>query len=153
VPTSTRSSPEPIADRDSILRASVDIDPADLNEEFIRAPGHIAYWNQQYADAHREHGVAKIEYDRAWAQLYCQLRADFEGRKPAITVDALKAMVDQDPDIYEKQMQVVVTDAERIRLRGIVDAVVAKKDMLQSLGAKLREEMRGDPVLRNQLTG
>lgn len=143
-----------ITDRDSILRASIEIEPEDLNEEFIKAPGQISYWNQAYAEAHKQHALAKLEYDRAWAQLYCSLRAEYEGRKPAVTVDALKALVEQDEDLYHLQMQVVLADAERLRMRGVAEAVIAKKDMLQSLGAKLREELRGDPTLRNNaLTG
>lgn len=141
-------------DRDTFLRQSLEIEPDQLNKEFIRVPGQLAYWNGQYAEAYKAAGLAKINYDRAWAQLYCALKAQQEGSKKPFTVDHLKALVDNDEDLHNLQMEVVIAEAEKLRLRGICEAVAAKKDMVQSLGAKFREEMRGDPMLRsNQLTG
>lgn len=140
-------------DRDAYLRECTEIDPNDLNDEFVKIPGAIAYWNAQLAEATRLHAIAKLDYEREWARLFCTLR-DGKGDKKAPAVDAIKAMCDTDDDLYELKLDVIEKDAERMRLRGIVDAVLGKRDMLQSLGAKLREEMRGDPTLRqNSLTG
>ncbi len=141
-------------DKDTFLRQSVHIEPDQLNEEFIRTPGQLAYWNAQYAKAYEAAAIAKIDYDRAWAQLYVVQKNFYEGQKKPPTVDHLKALVDNDEDLYNMQIEIARTEAEKIRLRGICEAVAAKKDMVQSLGAKLREEMRGDPALRNNaLTG
>lgn len=138
---------------DQYLRECVEIDQSDLNDEFIKIPSAIAYWNHQLAEATKAHAIAKLDYDREWARLFCALR-DGRGDKKAPAVDAIKAMCDMDPELYDLQLDVIEKDAERIRLRGVVDAVLGKRDMLQSLGAKLREEMRGDPSLRqNALTG
>jgi hypothetical protein len=39
-------------------------------------------------------------------------------------------------------------EADRLRLRGIVEAYNAKRDMIISLGANLRLEMLNDPQVR-----
>lgn len=145
--------PANTVNKDAFLRECVEIDPAQLNDEFIRIPGDLAYWSNAYAAASRDAAVAKLDYERAWAQLYLTLKAENAGNKGA-TVDWLKAACDNDPDVYDAQLLMIEKEAEKVRLRGMVDAVIAKKDMVQSLGAKLREEMRGDPTLRaNALTG
>lgn len=142
-----RTYAEPDADRDRYLEESVNIDPDTLNEEFVRLPAAVAYWNKQLSDATLAANMAKLDFDREWARMFCMLRdRPVSGRAPA--VEALKAMCDQDDDLYALQADVIVKEAERLRLRGICEAVLAKRDMIQSLGAKLREEMRGDPMLR-----
>jgi hypothetical protein len=134
-------------DIEQYLQQSTTIDPDDLNAEFIRLPGAVAFWNARLAEATLAAQQAKLDYDREWARLFCLLR-DGRGGGKAPAVDAIKAQCDQDEDLYALQADVIRRDAERLRIRGIVEAVLAKRDMLQSLGAKLREEMRGDPMLR-----
>ena len=157
-----------IGDTQEYLRECLDLDPEQLNEEFCKIPGAIAWWNARFADASKRAAVAKLDYEREWARLYVLLSAppDEEeeeealprGRKKpkkrTLTVDGIKARCDEDPELYQLAVDVALAEAEKIRLRGICEAVLAKRDMLQSLGAKLREELHADVTLRgNALTG
>ena len=59
-------------------------------------------------------------------------------------------MVLTDDSYQETALALVEADVDRQRCRGIVDAISTKKDMLQSLGAKLRAEMGSDPMVRSE---
>jgi len=140
-----------VLERDAFLRACLEINPTDLNYEFIKAPGELAYWTEQLATATYVHATAKLNYDRERGRLFVLLRNKFEeGSKRPLSLELIGARCDEDAELFDLQMDVIKADAERMRLRGIVDAVGRKADMLQSLGAKLREEARGGPQVRNR---
>lgn len=127
------------------LAECISIDLVDLNDEFVRVPADISYWNGQLADATRIAMTAKLDLDRAKAQLFTTIRASkVDNKQPSI--DTVNAQVDADQDIYDLELDYILKEAERLRARGAVDAVSAKRDMIQSLGAKLRAEMRSDPT-------
>lgn len=134
---------------------TVSIDPLDLNREFVELAPRLAYWNAQLAEATRKSMLAKIEHDRARAgklvELRETLRSGTDPRLAKATVDEIDARVTLDDDVADAQIVYVRLEGERLRIKGIVDAILCKRDMLQSLGAKLRAEMAGDPVLRSQL--
>jgi hypothetical protein len=138
-------------DRQEFLRACLEINPTDLNQEFIKVPGEIAHWNEQFANATYAHATAKLTYEREYARLFVELRntLDPNTKKPP-SLELLKAMCDADEDLGELAHDMNLKDADRIHIRGLVDAVVRKADMLQSLGAKIREEHRGDAGLRRE---
>lgn len=131
------------------LSECVTLDDLALDEEYIRTPADLAYWNARYADALRAYLTAKLAHETNAARLHLRVKADNDlgGGKKATVAD-LEAMVVVDPDYQRTAMAMVEADAERQRLRGSVDAIACKKDMLQSLGAKLRAEMGADPMVR-----
>jgi hypothetical protein len=151
IPVNTNAAPED--DPEAYLRRCLTLDKDDLNEEFCSVPAAIAYWNERLAFAVEAAHIAKIDYDREWARMFVMLRERDTGGKP-LAAELVKAKCDSDEELYAMQLDHAKKSAEVTRLRGIVDAVLAKRDMTQSLGAKLREELRGDPALRhNDLTG
>ncbi len=132
-------------------RDCVSIQPEDLDSEFCRVAADIAYWNAQYADANRSYLFAKIEADRVRGMLYFEHREALELMGKKVTEAQVGALVDTDPRQIDARTDLVETEARKVRLRGVCDAVIAKKDMIQSLGAKLRAEMAGDPTLRRDM--
>ena len=52
---------------DAYLYDCVNVEPEALQEEFVRIPADLAYWNERYAQAHREHLLAKLDAERAEA--------------------------------------------------------------------------------------
>ena len=133
------------------LRECITLDDLALDEEFIRMPADMAYWSAQYADALRTYLFAKFEHDRNAARLHLQTKAANEvGMGKKATVGDLEAMVITDPEYERTYLPLLEADVDRARLRGVVDAISTKKDMLQSLGAKLRAEMAGDPIVRRE---
>ncbi len=132
------------------LHECTTIFPEQIEEEFVRTPADIAYWNAQFADALdvylRAKAAAKKEWARLWLLMKAQLSAD--GAKPT------EKMIDANVEVHDdwQKAQLVLIDAEvnKAKLQGDVDAVHTKRDMLQSLGAKLRVEMMSDPQVRRE---
>ncbi len=135
-------------DPDAYLDDCVKIDDMVLDEEFIRLPADLAFWSARYAESVRAYLLAKLEADKAKAKAHLRIKAEaeLEGRK--MTVPDLEANVQIDPDYLDAAVALIEADIERKKLQGCVDAVHAKKDMIQSLGAKLRTEMERDPMVR-----
>lgn len=133
--------------------SSITIDPLDLNREFQELPPRLSYWNAKLAEASEASMRTKAELERARARAYLEEKevASAEGRKP--TIAELEARVVLNAGVTQAHDAFILAEGERLRLKGIVGAVLSKRDMLQSLGAKLRVEMMADPALRQQLAG
>jgi hypothetical protein len=130
----------------SYLASCVEIDDLCLDEEFKRVAADLAYWTHQYALAQRRYLMAELEQDKVKARLHlmCKANAAFSDKGKGKTVPDLAAEVQVHPEFLAAAVELIDSDSEKLRLRGIVDAVIAKKEMLISLGAKLRVEMQGD---------
>ncbi len=124
------------------------IDDLALDGEFIRVPADLAYWSGRYADAHRAHLLAKHALDTTHARLHLSIKAEADINKMKMTVADLDAAVKSHDEYLGAVLDLIDADADRLRLRGALEAVAAKKDMIQSLGAKLRAEMGADPMVR-----
>ena len=140
---------------DSFLKSCVTIDRQDFDQEFTRLPADLAYWNEKYAQSLHHYLNSKIDADRVYASLIIEHRERMRGIDPDArkgpTVDAVKAAVEDDVRWEKAQEILVASEVRKVRVRGIVEAVMAKKDMLQSLGAKLRAEMQ-DPIVRAEVS-
>jgi len=139
---------KPLPDPDEYLRECVAIEPLAIQEEYVRLPADLAYWNAQYANAQRAHLLAKVNLDVLERELYPVIRAELEAGGRA-TEKMIEAGIGQSEVWVEAKREVAEAEAEKGRLYGVLDAVRSKKDMLISLGAHLRIEMEGDPVLRD----
>lgn len=137
-------------DPDQYLKDSVCIDDLILDEEFIRLPTDLAFWSARYAEAIRVHLTAKLNADRAKSKAHLKIRADAEVGGKKVTVADVDALIFEDPDYLDAAVELIDAEVERKKLQGCVDAVVAKKDMIQSLGAKLRSEMERDPMVKHE---
>lgn len=123
---------------DEFLKQVIDIDPLELEEHFRRLPAELAYYNSQYADAYARQLDAKRKLDRAHADTY-HLVLD-SGKK--MTVQAINAAIEEDEMYTQARKEFTDAEADKQRLRGKVDVVLAKKEMLISLGAHMRSEMQ-----------
>jgi hypothetical protein len=141
----------PGARLDEYLRECVRIDPLDIQAEFIRVPGDLAYWNDRYADALREFLISEADFKILKAQLEPLTRQALLDAGGKTTEAQVKAAIDSDDQVLEAQRRCVEAEVEKNRLYGALDAIRSKKEMLISLGAHLRAEMGGDPVLRDQM--
>jgi hypothetical protein len=132
---------------------SVAIDPLDLNREFTELPPQLAYWNAQFANATQASMEAKAAKDREEARVLLLVKETAKLSKDKLTVAEVEAKVNLNEDVQDTQDIYIEKEAERLRLKGIVDSVHAKRDMLQSLGAKIRVEMMADPAVREMMSG
>lgn len=139
----------PDKDPDAYLKECTDIVPEAIHEEYVRLPADLAYWNAQYAAAQKAHLSAKVEFDILERELYPVIRAQLEqGGK--VTEKMVDSALAQSEAWQDAKRLVASTEAEKLRLYGVLDAVRSKRDMLISLGAHLRSEMEGDPRLREE---
>lgn len=148
---------------ESFLKEAIDVDPEFLSEEFVRIPADLAYYNERYSRALGAYLEAKAERERIAGELSISPKfikdltdkineyneEDEKPKRP--TVDQLKAAVLNDPAFIEARLIETRADAERTRLRGCVDALATKRDMVVSLGAHVRLEMQHDPVVRSRM--
>jgi len=155
---------------DEYLAGCVQIvpEPEALEEEFVRLPADLAYWNEKLAQATRALLMAKLEHDRTAARLRLELRermiveakteAELEGARTgkkgtakAPTVGDIDAAVECHPDSYKARLTEIEAEAEKVRAYGIVDAIRCKRDMVIQLGVRQRIELESDPVVRERV--
>lgn len=137
---------------ESYLKDSVTLDPEALDEEMVRLPADYAYWNELHSVAFRQYHAAKMNEDMVRAARRMELREeklDDKGKGP--TVGDLDAMVATDADVQQAQLDTIEAETEMKRLKGVLDALSMKRDMVQSIGARLRIEMMSDPMVREQV--
>lgn len=131
----------------------VAINEHDLDSEYKRVAADLSFWNARYADAVEAHGNAKREYEETKARASIEIRETAAGRGDKVTNPEVDAKVLLDPDVQDTHILLISAEANLKRARGRVDAIVTKKEMLQSLGAKLRLEMAHDPAVREAVAG
>jgi hypothetical protein len=137
----------------STLLECVQINPDDLDREFCSLPSDYAYWGEQYSDATEAFLRAKLACETARAKAHLFIKADALQNGEKITVGDLDARVSVDDDYLTAAAHLVETEANMKRLRVRVDSMSAKLDMLQSIGAKQRAMMHGDPAVREEIAG
>lgn len=139
---------------DDYLLASVAVDEiAELDGEMRKVPSDLCYWNSRYATAHKDHLISKVDLDRMKARLGIEHRERLNLTEKKVTESMVEAAIDTDERYIDARIATIEADSERLRVRGVCEAVAAKKDMLQSIGAKLRLEMAADPTVRDMVTG
>ncbi|PCJ25638.1 MAG: hypothetical protein COA94_06055 [Rickettsiales bacterium] len=147
---------------EAYLHESVSLDRTDLNREFARVSSDLAYWGEKYAQAERCHAEAKAEHEQVQARLYRQVRAVLEAdaaakasaaptkKAPARVTDShVESEVVLTADYAVAYQEVIDCESAKTRVRMIIEAVKTKRDMLVSLGAQLRAELRGEPHIKD----
>lgn len=126
----------------------VRIDPLVIQEEYVRLPSDLAYWNERYASAYRFWLEIKDRRERTEAQLAVTLRKDLElelahnpHRTGKVTVGEVAGAVASSEEYRSVRAKEIGAEAEKVRLWGVLDAIRTKRDMLVSLGATQRAEM------------
>lgn len=127
---------------------SIHIEPLALQEEYVRVPSDLAYWNAQYSDAFERLQRAKLSLDLGLARLNAEHRELLGVGGKKTTEAMVDAAVALDPEFERLRLEVIVAESQTKKLYGFVDAVRSKKEMIISVGAQLRAEMGGDPSLR-----
>lgn len=135
---------------DEYLLECININPEDISGEFERIPGQLAYWNARYARALRVHLEAEINVKVTKARVYRDTREAIiaKGGKP--TEEYMKSLVESNHDYMEEQYTAAAAEADKNLMYGKLDAIRSKKEMIISLGAHMRAEMGGDPLIREQ---
>lgn len=154
---------------DPYLLECVQIDPILINEEFVRIPADLAYWNARYAQTIKRSLTAKMDLDKcitdgkkAVAEMegLClqDARKELGRSNPRVTESMVAAAVATDERLlaerekwsaaeYRARQAYIDAEADKALIYGNVDAVRAKREMVVSLGAQIRKEMETDPSI------
>jgi hypothetical protein len=128
------------------VKEATSIDNNQLNEEFIRLPSDLSYFSNLYAEACDASARAKLLKEMAEAAVVQELRSTND----KINVDMVKALVTLDETVEASRRNLITAETNEVRLKGVCDAIRAKKDMLVSIGANIRAESEGSPLIRQQ---
>ena len=140
-------------DVDKYLMDCVALEPMALEEEFIRLPADLAYWNNRYAEVYRYWLERKLITAKLSAERKGELRAEMLIDAKRVTISEVEDALTVDPGYQQAMAKQNAADAEKVRLHGVLDAIRTKRDMLISLGAHMRAEMQRDPLIRHSSRG
>lgn len=129
----------------TMLAKSCNIDPNNIQGEFVNLPGELAYWCTQYAEAVEAYLTKKAAFEVKEAELASAIRAklDLTGKKA--TEATIEEGVHTHPEWLVSRTELLKAEGNKLRVNGIVSAVEAKREMLVSLGAHIRMEMQAFP--------
>jgi hypothetical protein len=126
------------------------IDPAQVQDAFMRLPGEVAHWAAKLAKASRELTLTKARAQMMENRLVARVRDEIgasSGRKASLSESERKARSTQ--QWLEWQTEIARAEEAKVLAKGVLDALTAKRDALISVGASLRAEMNNlDPRIR-----
>jgi hypothetical protein len=114
-----------------------------LEGEYLRAPADYAYIAEQYATAVQTLELLKARLDCVRAATRMQLRklrTEEEARVPSER--RLDAEIEADAEVQNIRAAVAAATGDKTALRGLLDAISMKRDMLVNLGAHARQERK-----------
>ena len=124
-----------------------DIIPEAVQEEFVRVPADLAYWNAKYAVALRVFLKAKT-YEKQLEALLSIEHREVLLKNGKATEKAVEQVVNSDERMVEARNSLIDAEVNKVHVWGILDAIRTKKEMLISLGAHIRQEMGDDPTVK-----
>ncbi len=132
------------------VQTALAVDRLDLETEFARLPGDLAYATELHARALAHYLDAKHEREIAQASLLSSgaFRDAVAAGYAKPTADVIKAASVCDPRVVAARRAENVADVARRRAHGLVAAIAAKRDMVVSLGAHARLELQREPTIR-----
>lgn len=122
------------------------IDPVLIQNEYIKLPAHLARANAVLVSRTEDYLHAKHAFEKTEAQISIEMREIASGK---MTVNAVRDQVLVDKRYELAHLVLIDAEIEMRRVRAVVDAIHAKKEMLISLGATIRKEL-DDPRIRDQ---
>lgn len=124
-------------------RRLVQIDRSDLEGEYLRLAADYAYIVEQYAEAVQALELLKARLDSVRAATRVQLRKlrmDEEAKAPSER--RLDTEIEADATVQSVRAAVAAATGDKTALRGLLDALSMKRDMLVNLGAHARQERK-----------
>jgi hypothetical protein len=152
-------------EQDDVKRA-VAIDQRNIQAEYCSLPSALSLWIFRRVEATKRHRLAELELEvleentkidtRAANQQAVRESIHDEKGKPTIkgaTVDEIDALVATNPMVVKAKREVIDAAEKKERCAGMVEALIAKRDMLIQCGSDIRAEKKGDPSIRDHQVG
>lgn len=125
----------------------VGIDRHNLNDEFCRVSADYAFWADRYSELDGQLIRAKAGLDEAKARADADVRSALFARGEKATETKVEHLVNISSVVMGAVGQLASVTTNRTRVKGILEAIATKRDMLVSLGATIRAERQADPTL------
>lgn len=110
----------------------------DISDDMRDIASAMAWWGSVWAAAEAERIVADSFY-RAWR---ARLSEKLLGDDPKLSVEKLKNKVEADPGFMKCKQALALAEENVTLSKAAFNSLEKKGNMLQSLGAKTREELR-----------
>lgn len=124
------------------------INPDQIDLEFMRLPGDLAYFGQIFAEACEALNELELKLEVYEARTSLTIREARGMMGERVTNDTVAARMRGSAEWQALREKVIEAEADKLRAKIDLDAVIAKKDMLISLGAYMRAQANGDPAIR-----
>ena len=135
---------------DARLMRDVRTDPQALEQEVSRISAITAYWGETYAKATEAYLLAEMERKNAEARAMLTAKTTLTDLGTKATVDEVKSRASVDPMYQGARRAEIDAEVALVRSKNTMDALRAKRDSLFALAQIRVQEMKGDPLLREQ---
>ena len=115
-----------------------EIDVNNLKDEFTNFSPMLNRYCEAKAQSQHDYGIAKAEYEEIRSEVYIELKTSKTDGK--MTEKHLEAAVDIDSRVRKALRRMLDADRDLETIKGYVESMRAKKDMLIQLGADARKE-------------
>lgn len=120
-------------------RVSLAIDTGNITNEMCELPAQLSVALERLARASAATTLAKAQRDRVIAREAIRLRAEPDANGKRMTESAIDNHVMVSPHVEAAMRDYAAAELREGLARGEVDALKAKRDMLQMVGARLRD--------------
>lgn len=127
-----------------------EIDREDLEGEMRKIAAQLAFANARTTDAYERYLCEKLRFERVEAAADMQIRAKLVAAGDKPTEKKIAALVLLDETYVDARYCLIAAEVDVERLKGYGRALVAKKEMLVSIGMRVNAELRGDPIAAAQ---
>ncbi len=132
------------------LKEDLSIKIENLNEDIARQPGLFAYYHEQLRQAEEAYKHAKLRAEIYEAALDRQVRDQALARSEKITETIVEKRIRAVPGWADHQKEIITAEAAMNQLKGVVEAMRQKKDMLVTVAANARAEMHQGFAIKGQ---
>lgn len=150
-------------DPDDIKR-TVAIDQRNIQAEYCALPSALSLWIFRRVEATKRQRLAELDLEVLEENTKIDTRAanhaavrssvkDEKTGKPMLklaTVDEVDSLVASNPMVVNLKRKLIDATEAKEKAAGMVESLMAKRDMLVSLGADIRAEKHGDPSIRER---
>jgi hypothetical protein len=134
----------------STLEDDLHIDNANIAEAYLTHSNKFAFYATAYELALDHETRMKARLDQVYALLDEQARQELQAKGLKVTEKMVENVVITSDDYKTTQERYFEAKKNTGLLRASKDAMMARKDMLVSLGANYRAEINSDPTLLTQ---
>jgi hypothetical protein len=124
------------------IKDCVTIDQTNLQDEYQRIAADYAYWSEKCSVSQQTYLLRKMERQRMWAQTKIELRETLTMQGERVTEARLDTETEVNDEYCAAKEMEIIAEVDYTKLKGYLEAIKTKREMLISLGAHMRQEMK-----------